>query len=123
VQTFRSKPQRIKVAVKNRKFMNFIARIIRFLFWVLIVSWGVRVLGRVFSKLIQAGQSGTPLKSGSGDLHATQAKQLVRDPVCGVHIAEELSVPLQENGALLHFCSTACRDQYLSNSRKLAASG
>ena len=46
---------------------------------------------------------------------------LVRDPVCGVHIAEVLAIPLRENGELLHFCSLACRDAYLNSSHKLAA--
>jgi hypothetical protein len=99
--------------------MTFIARIIRFLFWVLIVSWGVRFVGRVFSKLLQTSPP-SPLESPS-DLNTTQAARLVRDPVCGVHIAEVLSIPLRENGELLHFCSIACRDNYLSGSHKLAA--
>lgn len=99
--------------------MTFIARIIRFLFWVLIVSWGVRFVGRVFSKLLQTSPP-TTLESPS-DLNTTQAARLVRDPVCGVHIAEVLSIPLRENGELLHFCSIACRDNYLIGSHKLAA--
>ncbi len=58
------------------------------------------------------------------------ARRLVRDPVCGAHVAEVLSIPLREGGELLHFCSTACRDQYLlanagkdPNTKKIAASG
>jgi len=101
--------------------MNFLARLIRFLFWVVIVSWGVRLAGRLFSGLLQPGQRREPL-TPSGDLNAEQgARQLVRDPICGVHIAEVLAIPLRENGELLHFCSLACRDAYLNSSRKLAA--
>jgi len=33
------------------------------------------------------------------------ARRLVRDPVCGVHVDETLSIPLREGGELLHFCS------------------
>jgi YHS domain-containing protein len=49
----------------------------------------------------------------------------VRDPVCGMHVAEVLAVPLRESGELVHFCSTACRDKYLSESgtRRMAANG
>jgi hypothetical protein len=103
------------------KLMTFLARIIRFLFWIVIVSWGVRLLGRAFSGLLQTNTSPAPLRPA--DLHATQAARLVRDPVCGVHLAEVLALPLRENGELLHFCSMACRDTYLNSSRKLAANG
>ena len=104
------------------KFMTFLARIIRFLFWIVIVSWGVRLLGRTFSGLWQANRPPAPLQPAD-DVSATQAARLVRDPVCGVHIAEVLALPLRENGEWLHFCSLACRDRYLNSSRKLAAHG
>jgi hypothetical protein len=101
--------------------MNFLARLIRFLFWVVIVSWGVRLAGRIISGLLQPGGSRKPLEPTS-DLNADPAARLlVRDPVCGVHIAEVLAIPLRENGELLHFCSLACRDAYLNSSHKLAA--
>jgi hypothetical protein len=101
--------------------MNFLARLIRFLFWVVIVSWGVRLAGRIISGLLQPGGRREPLKPTS-DLNADQAARLlVRDPICGVHIAEVLAIPLRTNGELLHFCSLACRDAYLNSSHKLAA--
>ena len=101
--------------------MTFLARLIRFLFWVVIVSWGVRLAGRLISGLLQPGRVREPLKP-TGDLDARQnARLLVRDPVCGVHIAKVLAIPLRENGELLHFCSLACRDAYLNSSQKLAA--
>ncbi len=37
--------------------MNFLARFVRLLFWVVIVSWGVRILGRVVSALWQSGRA------------------------------------------------------------------
>jgi hypothetical protein len=101
--------------------MTFVARFIRFLFWVVIVSWGMRLAGRLISGLLQPGRSREPLKP-TADLNAEQGgRLLVRDPICGVHIAEVLAIPLRENGELLHFCSTVCRDAYLNSSRKLAA--
>jgi hypothetical protein len=101
--------------------MTFLARLIRFLFWVVIVSWGVRLAGRFISGLLQPGRMREPLKPTS-DVHAEQrARLLVRDPICGVHIAEVLAIPLRTNGELLHFCSLACRDAYLNSSQKLAA--
>jgi YHS domain-containing protein len=101
--------------------MNFLARIIRFLFWIVIVSWGFRLIGRFLSNSLQKAPSQEPAERAS-DLHTPQAARLlVRDPVCGVHLAEVLAIPLRENGEVLHFCSPACRDAYLGSSRKLAA--
>ncbi len=50
-------------------------------------------------------------------------RRLVRDPVCGIHVDETLSIPFREGGELLHFCSSACRDAYAANTRKFAANG
>jgi YHS domain-containing protein len=47
----------------------------------------------------------------------------VRDPVCGVHVDETLSVPLRDDGEFVHFCSIACRDAYAHTTRKYAANG
>ena len=63
---------------------------------------------------------------------AGMARRLVRDPVCGAHVAEVLAIPLREGGDLLHFCSIVCRDEYLlanvgknkdANTKKIAATG
>jgi YHS domain-containing protein len=48
---------------------------------------------------------------------------LVRDPVCGTHVAEVLAIPLREGGDLVHFCSAACRDKYVNDTQRLAANG
>jgi YHS domain-containing protein len=101
--------------------MTFLARLIRFLFWVVIVSWGVRLAGRLISGLLPPGRPREPLQP-TADSNAEQSgRLLVRDPICGVHIAEVLAIPLRTNGQLLHFCSLTCRDAYLNSSHKLAA--
>ena len=51
------------------------------------------------------------------------ARRLVRDPVCGMHVDETLSIPLREAGELVHFCSVACRDAYAGETKKYAANG
>jgi YHS domain-containing protein len=51
------------------------------------------------------------------------ARRLVRDPVCGTHVAEVLAIPLREGGELVHFCSAACRDKYVNDTQRLAANG
>ena len=104
--------------------MNFLARILRFLFWLLVLSWGVRLLrwivGRLLSNSAAAVQQ-TPQATGIET--PDSSRRLVRDPECGMHVDETLSIPLREEGKLLHFCSIACRDAHLGNVKKFAANG
>jgi YHS domain-containing protein len=100
--------------------MTFIARLLRFIFWVVVVSWSVALLRRLMQRMGQgAAQSRAPVDVPNDAI----TRKLVRDPVCGMHIAEVLALPLRQDGELLHFCSTACRDKYLSETRKIAANG
>jgi hypothetical protein len=114
--------------------MDFLARIFRFLFWLVIVSWSVALLRRVLAWMLrgampaQTEQDATGSTAGAGagtESGQTQsgvaARKLVRDPVCGMHVAEVLAVPLRESGELVHFCSVACRDKYVSGTRRMAA--
>jgi YHS domain-containing protein len=96
--------------------MSFLGRILKFLFWVLVVSWAVRVLGRVIG-------AGSPRTEGPKAGAAPQGakKRLVRDPVCGMHMAEELALPLEANGETLHFCSEECRARYRSSMTRRAS--
>ena len=105
--------------------MNFLARVVRFLFWLLVLSWGLRFLRRVVSSMLRNGQAPVPqtADSAGGIPVSSAARRLVRDPVCGMHVDETLSIPLREGGELLHFCSPACRDAYAVNTRKFAANG
>jgi len=102
--------------------MSFLGRILRFLFWVLVVSWAVKLLGRAIGA---AGASGSATGSAAGQAPPQPikaGKRLVRDPVCGMHMAEELALPLKANGELLHFCSEECRAKYESSMVRRAAS-
>src|SRR5262245_41162560 len=88
--------------------MSFLGRILRFLFWVVVVSWAVRLLGRVIggAKPPQTGPNhANPEAMGAG-------KRLVKDPVCGMYMAKELALPLSANGEVVHFCSQECRAKY-----------
>ena len=114
--------------------MNFLARIMKFLFWVLIVSWSVALLRRVLAWMLrgampaQAEQDAAGSAPGAGvapgdTQGGVAARRLVRDPICGMHVAEVLAVPLRESGELVHFCSMACRDKYVSETQRMAANG
>jgi YHS domain-containing protein len=103
--------------------MNFLARVFRFVFWLVIVSWSVALLRRVVAWMLRGATAGrVESEAARQATEMPTTRKLVRDPVCGVHIAEVLAIPLREGGEVVHFCSTACRDQYVG-SRKIAANG
>ena len=99
--------------------MTFIARIIRFLFWLIVVSWSVTLLRKLVGWTVRGGaQSSDSVGQREPEISRRPgtvgtSRRLVRDPVCGAHVAEVLAIPLRQNGELIHFCSTQCRDKYL----------
>ena len=121
----------------------------RFLFWLVVAWWASGVLRRVIGWMLRGGSGREAVQNGRGGgewgspaekasesagagaaagvgataENAQASRRLVRDPVCGVHVAEFMAIPLRENGELKHFCSTACRDQYLNETKKFAANG
>ena len=105
--------------------MSFLARIVRFLFWLLVLSWGLRLLRHIVGAMLRKNQGLAPKSTDSADgiPAASTARRLVRDPVCGLHVDETRSIPLREGDELVHFCSPACRDAYAGNVRKFAANG
>ena|ERR1700690_1287208 len=101
--------------------MTFIVRILRYLFWVVIVSWSFRLLRRLVSNMATEGARTEP----EPDVFVPQdscARKLVRDPVCGMHMAETIAIPLRNGNELLHFCSAECREKYVQGTQKLTAS-
>jgi len=105
--------------------MSFLARVVRFLFWLLVLSWGLRLLRHIVGAMVRKNQGLAPKSTDSADgiPTASTARRLVRDPVCGLHVDETRSIPLREGDELVHFCSPACRDAYAGNVRKFAANG
>src|SRR5215469_10253465 len=105
--------------------MTFLSRIVRFLFWLLVVSWGMWLVRRLFGLLLQT-TTASPEQAAKGTASSQPpraARRLVRDPVCGMYVDETLSIPMREGDEWLHFCSIACRDAYVVSSKKFAASG
>lgn len=101
--------------------MSFLSQLVRYLFWFVLVAWGIRLLRWVFGRALgDAGRSSGPVEYSNAKL---KARRLVRDPVCGVHVAEVLAVPLREGSETVHFCSMQCRDQYQAGLRRYAAHG
>jgi len=90
--------------------MGFLGGLIRFVFWVLIVSWVIELAGRLFSGASRPAEPGghaAPPEDPAG-----RGKRLVKDPVCGMHLAEELALPMSADGEIQYFCSQECRSKY-----------
>ena len=103
--------------------MTFLSRIVRFLFWLLVVSWSVWLVRRLFGLHVEDTASSPRAAKGTASSQPKAARRFVRDPVCGMYVDETLSIPMREGDELLHFCSIACRDAYVVSSKKFAASG
>lgn len=98
----------------------------RFLFLLLILLWGLMLLGRALMWILRALVGGTEKSrpARDGDAKSVEAStHLVRDPVCGVHVAENRALPLRSGNDTFYFCSASCRDQYLVGTKKYAANG
>ena len=39
---------------------------------------------------------------------------MVKDPQCGLYVAEKLAVQIQVEGTPVYFCSEECHDNYVS---------
>ena len=104
--------------------INFLFRTMRFLFLLIVAIWTFAMLRRAVAWIL-GGSSTRDTAQGSQSSSNLEAmsRRLVRDPVCGVHVAEYRAIPLRNGCELVHFCSTACRDQYVGSHKKLAANG
>jgi hypothetical protein len=128
-------------AKKVAEVMDFLQRVVRYLFWLLVVSWSAWLLKKALAWMLRkavgpggsvGGQYGyggaAPSTGGRGAVGGATPtdlapRKLVRDPVCGVYLAEVLAIPLRDGGQLLHFCSIACRDKYAVQVQRRAANG
>ena len=84
----------------------------------LVVSWAVRLLGRLVSEMGSSASQAKPYVDVPND---AVSKKLVRDPVCGIHISEGLALPLRQGKETVYFCCAECREKYLDGSKKFAA--
>jgi YHS domain-containing protein len=112
--------------------MEWLARFVRFVFWVLVLSWVIKLVGKVAGWALrrafdperrQQGASDSAEAASTTSGPRVASRQLVRDPVCGMHLAETLAIPYRDRGELVHFCSADCRDKYAAGSLRRAANG
>jgi len=94
--------------------VGFLGRIFQFLIWLLLLSWLLWLVRRVFAGSRESRSRQSQAPPGS------EPKRLFRDPVCGTHVSTEISFSLEDSGQVIHFCSASCREKYQSASRRAA---
>ncbi|MGE0592957.1 MAG: YHS domain-containing protein [Vicinamibacterales bacterium] len=72
-----------------------------------------RAFWRVIDSVIEAA-GGRPRVSSR---RTPQAVRLVRDPVCGTHVAPSSALQVVADGRAHHFCSETCRSEFLKQQR------
>ncbi len=79
---------------------------LRYILLLLLMIFIARAFWRVVEGVLE-GASGKSRSSG-----ARKRVQMARDPVCGTFVVPDRAVTIEEGRHQIHFCSTACRDQY-----------
>jgi YHS domain-containing protein len=100
--------------------MGILASFFRFLFWVLVLSWSISLIKRFFAWFLG---DAVQKQAQSPEPEMPRSKRLVRDPMCGTHVAENLAIRVRTGSEVMHFCSAECRDKYLGSGQKMAANG
>jgi len=100
--------------------MSFLARVVRFLMWLLVLSWGLRLLRHIVGAMLRKNQGLAPKSTDSADgiPAASTARRWCAIRCAACTWTKTRSIPLREGGELVHFCSPACRDAYAGNVRK-----
>lgn len=102
--------------------MTFFARVFRFLFWLLVISWSVALLKYIVKRMLRQPGDLQNAESEQAPPDAP-ARRLVRDPVCGTHVAENLAFSIRRGNEVVHFCSVECRTKYEIERQPKAANG
>ena len=96
----------------------------RLLIWLLVIFWSVALLRRAVTWMLRRFVNSLARQTPPANQQSmVSSRRLVRDPVCGVHIAEDRAIPMHIGTQVVHFCSVACRDRYTRSDQKFAAHG
>ena len=109
------------MAARPTRLNELSCRLMRFLIWLLLLCLAIALLRRAAGWMLRGFVNS--LTAEPNQQPTVGSRRLVRDPVCGVHVPEERSIPLDTGGEIVHFCSAACRDQYAAKDQKFAANG
>jgi YHS domain-containing protein len=81
------------------------------LLWLFLIGYLVFILMRSLTGLASR-KSGPAGSSGAGP---SSGEELVKDPQCGAYFPKSEGVSAVIAGEQFHFCSPACRDEFLRN--------
>jgi len=81
--------------------------VIRGLLILILLLLVARAFWKVMDSVIAAAGGGQRPAKGR-----TPSVRLVRDPVCGTHVAPNASLSLSAGGTTHYFCSEKCRAEY-----------
>jgi YHS domain-containing protein len=86
---------------------------LRLLLLFVLIVFTARAFWRVIDGVIEGMRGERSVGPGSS---AAKSKgvQMARDPVCGTFVLPDRAVTVVRDGRQLHFCSTRCRDTFLS---------
>jgi YHS domain-containing protein len=87
-------------------------RLLAYLFDLIVFVVIGRLVALIIQRLFGQPQSPQPGPRSGAAQGQTRPGETARDPVCGMFVSTELSVPLKENGRVLHFCSRECLERY-----------
>lgn len=84
--------------------------------YLLLFLAGILLVRLILEKLVGGRVRRNQARSGGAGRHRpprTIKGQTVRDPQCGMHVAQDLAIPASSQGRRIFFCSEECRDAYL----------
>jgi YHS domain-containing protein len=86
--------------------------VIRFILIAILLLLIARIFWKVIDNVLEA--AGVTSKRGrrAGSPPRAPAVRLVRDPVCGTHVAPNAALSLSAGGTTHYFCSQKCHDEY-----------
>jgi YHS domain-containing protein len=96
--------------------LNSLGRLLRSLLWGVLVSCALWLLRRTILRAAAPKARRTP-----APYPGAKPIRLQRDPVCGMHVAPEISLKAVRAGQTQHFCSAQCRDRYLQSEQRSAS--
>lgn len=85
---------------------------IRFLLIAILLILVARAFWKVMDSVLEAAGVTARRRSAGGRGTAARPVRLVRDPVCGTHVAPNAALSLSDGGTTHYFCSQECRDKY-----------
>jgi YHS domain-containing protein len=74
------------------------------------------VLGLYLLRRFLATLMGAPKPRPERDIH-NPAKNMVKDPVCGMYLDTRLAIQVSNKEGMVYFCSEECRKKYANKER------